>query len=325
MNDTCMRAAIVGCGAIAPNHANALKEISGVKLVACADIRPERTQAFAEKYDAKPYNSLEDMLNAEQIDVLHICTPHYLHAPMIEQALARGLYVFTEKPPIIFPEQLERLRSLPGIERVGVCFQNRWNPATLRVKELLASGELGAAKGIRAFVTWTRGAEYYTESGWRGQIATEGGGVLVNQSIHTLDLMLQFMGNPTDSRAIKSTFHLENIIEVEDTIAARIKFGDKVGVFYATTGYVVDAPVMIEITCETGAIRIDGTDVGVLKGDKWVFEQMEVQATGEKGYWGNGHLRCIEDYYRCVRTGDAFDSSFTAVIPTAECMLALLK
>ena len=324
MNTLLRRAAVVGCGSISGNHGRAIEAMEGVELVACADIKFDRAETFAKTFGGKPYETLEAMLDAEQIDVLHICTPHYLHPVMIELALSKGLHVFSEKPPVITGEALDRLQSLDGIDKVGVCFQNRWNPATVRVKAVLASGELGKPLGIRAFVTWNRGASYYTDSGWRGQISTEGGGVLVNQSIHTLDLMLQFMGTPDLSEAIYTNFHLKDIIEVEDTIAAHMQFGDAKGLFYATTAYSTDSPVIIEINCEKGSVRIDGTDVGIQKNGEWAFEKMEEPATGAKGYWGNGHLRCIEDYYKCMNAGVAFDSSFMSAVPTMACMLKLL-
>ena len=325
MNNDRIRAAIVGCGGIAQVHAESICKAPGVELVACADVRRERADAMAQTYGAAAFDSLEAMLRGAQFDVLHICTPHYLHAGMVELALSMGLSVFAEKPPVISRAQLMRLLSLPGIDKVGICFQNRWNPATKLVQAHLQGGNLGAPLGIRAYVTWARGAEYYTQSGWRGTWATEGGGVLINQSIHTLDLMIQFLGIPTQVRAIMDNFHLDGVIEVEDTVAAYMRFGSAVGSFYATTAYAVDAPVIIEIACERGTLRIDGSDVGVFSGGEWQFTKTEIPKEGEKAYWGNGHVRCIADYYECLRTGAPFASTFTQAIPTIECMLSIYE
>ncbi|MDD6032061.1 MAG: Gfo/Idh/MocA family oxidoreductase, partial [Oscillospiraceae bacterium] len=170
------RAAIVGCGGISAVHAAVLNALEGVKLVACADIRPERAEAMAEKYGLHAYDSLESMLDAEQIDVLHICTPHYLHVPMAAEAHRRGIHVFTEKPPAISKEQEAELFAIAsdGGARIGVCFQNRYIEAARKLKSMVDSGETGRILGIRGFVTWARDERYYVESGWRGKLATEG-------------------------------------------------------------------------------------------------------------------------------------------------------
>ncbi len=321
MNDQPLRIGLVGCGSIAQAHAAAIAQLPDAALTRFADVKIERAEAMAARYGGAAHPSLSAMLQAGDLDVLHICTPHDLHAGMIEQGLAEGLYVFTEKPPVICRAELDRLLSLPGIERVGVCLQNRWNPATARAQAVIASGELGAPVGIRAFVTWARGASYYLDSGWRGDWKTEGGGALINQSVHTLDLMILLMGMPDDCRCIMTNAHLNGVIQVEDTAAIYLKFGARPGLMYASTAYAVDAPVLIEVECERGAVRIEGTDVGVRQGGAWTLESCEEQRGGAKSYWGNGHLRCIEAFYRCVKRGEAFPTSLRAVVPTVDAML----
>ena len=176
------KSAIVGCGGIAQVHAKALRDGDYAELAACADIRPERAETMAQQYGGKAYSSLEEMLDGEAIDVLHICTPHSLHTPMAKEAVRRGIQVFTEKPPVISREQWAEFSALgEGKVRVGICFQNRYNRSVRYLEELLASGKPGKVLGARAFVTWRRDAPYYTESGWRGSLQTEGGGVLINQ------------------------------------------------------------------------------------------------------------------------------------------------
>ena len=179
-----MKAAIVGCGNIAAVHAKSISLLEGVELAAAADIRRDRAEKYEREYGCHAYDSLESMLEAERPDVLHICTPHYLHVPMAQYALQRGIHVFCEKPPVISEEQLSCLEKAvaEGPGRAGFCFQNRYNPSILYVKELLASGKAGKIKGARGIVTWHRDAAYYTQSGWRGKLETEGGGALINQS-----------------------------------------------------------------------------------------------------------------------------------------------
>ncbi len=163
-----IKAAIVGCGGIAEVHAKCLSRMENVKLTAFADTTMEKAEKFSRDYKGNYYASLEDMVNREKIDVLHICTPHYLHVPMAIYALEHGIHVFMEKPPVISYKQLKRLQSVSTDRYLGICFQNRYNPSVIQVKKLLDSGVPGKITGGRAIVTWSRSQEYYTQSGWRG-------------------------------------------------------------------------------------------------------------------------------------------------------------
>ena len=317
------RVGVVGCGGIAQVHGTVLQHLEGVELVGCADIKPERAQAFAETYGGRAYSSMEELLEHEQLDAVHLCTPHYLHTPMAKLAASRGLHVFTEKPPVMTWEQWAEFRQLEQAPtRVGVCFQNRYNPSVQLLREVLASGKAGKVLGARAFVTWHREAPYYTESGWRGSLQTEGGGVLINQSIHTLDLLGQFLGRATQAEASMMNHHLKGVIEVEDMMEAYIRYENAAACFYATTAYTEDAPPLIEISCENVVIRIEELDVTLLwrDGRREKPEIDRKKALG-KSYWGTGHLDCISDFYRCLRTGERFAQDLDGVRDTVRLML----
>ena len=318
--------AVVGCGGIAHVHSGALTRQETAQLAAFADIRLERAQAFAKEFGGRAYGSLEELLDQEALDVLHICTPHYLHVPMAQEAARRGIHVFTEKPPAMTRAQWEAFQQIKGV-RLGVCFQNRYNPSVAYVRQLFDSGRPGAVLGARAFVTWHRDAPYYTESGWRGALSTEGGGVLINQSIHTLDLMVQFLGQGQVLGASLANRHLQGIIEVEDTLEAAIDFGGKTGLFYATTAHCTDSPVLLELTCENATLRLEGEEVTVRWKDGSIERQDFSQAShlGGKTYWGASHGRCIEDFYRCVLSGGAFRNDISGVADTVELMLRLYE
>jgi predicted dehydrogenase len=322
-----LKAALVGCGAIAPVHAGILHSLPGVQLCACADTRLERAQALAEAHGMAAYNSLEALLDSESIDVLHILTPHALHLPMAEAAVARGIAIFTEKPPVITREQWARLQALAARVSVGICFQNRYNAATEAARALLQSGEAGRVLGARGIVTWRRDAAYYSQSGWRGTRALEGGGVLINQSIHTLDLLVHLLGAPEGVQVSMHNRHLSGVIEVEDTLEAYWRWGDAPGVFYATTAYGVDAPVMLEIACERATLRIEG-------GARYTIYWADGRETREdfamdgvlgKNYWGNGHEPCIRDFYRCLQAGESFPIGVADVADTMELVLMLYE
>ena len=128
-------------------------------------------------------------------DVVHICTPH-LHTEMAVKALMAGKHVLVEKPVVRHIDEIKQVikaREESG-RCIGVCFQNRFNTTSQKAKEIIDSGTVGAVKGIKGIVTWYRDEDYYTASGWRGKFATEGGGVLINQSIHTIDLIQWLAG-----------------------------------------------------------------------------------------------------------------------------------
>ncbi len=323
-----LRSAIVGCGGIAQVHARALSEMPEAELTAFADIIPERAEAMAEKYGGRAYSSLDGLLDHEKIDVLHICTPHYLHTPMARQAAELGINVFTEKPPVIDRQQWAEFKRLGDKVRVGICFQNRYNGSTRALKDLLSTGEAGKVLGSRGFVTWRRDAPYYTESGWRGALSTEGGGALINQAIHTLDLMAYFLGPGQVLGASLSNRHLKGIIEVEDTLEAALDFGDARGLFYAATAYSLDAPIIFELACENATLRLEGERFTRFWRDGRV-EQQDYTAPDPtvpgKSYWGSSHRRCIEDFYRCVVSGERFPNDIPGISDTIELMLSVYE
>lgn len=308
------QAGIVGCGAISSVHGEALGGLKGVSIAACADINPQRARAFGEKYGCKAYPSLEEMLVRERLDVLHICTPHYLHVPMALQALEQGVHVVMEKPAAISWEQMDRLVAAAGRAQIAVCFQNRYNPAVEEMKRILDSGRLGRVKGARAFVTWSRDARYYTDSGWRGAWDTEGGGVLINQSIHTLDLITYLLGRPLSVEARCSNHHLKGVIQVEDTAELYLAYEDKTALFYATTAYCCDSPVLLEIRCENGVLRMEGEDLSVVEGGDTSLKSYEEGKIIGKNCWGASHARLFGAFYRCLDSGERFPTGLADVM-----------
>ncbi len=317
---------IVGCGGIAQVHARVLTSLPEVRLAACADIRPERAEKMGAQYGCRAYASMEDMLEGEKLDAVHLCTPHYLHTPMALECARRGLAVFMEKPPAISQAQWAQLAALDGAVPVGVCFQNRFNPNYADAKALIGTEEIGALKGARAFVTWDRDAAYYLDSGWRGAWATEGGGALINQAIHTLDQLLEVMGRPDGVYCTMAQHRHGGVIEVEDTVEARLIFGQNTALFYATTAYAADAPVLLEFLCEKAVLRLEDGELEIRYNDgrreRRAYPQVE---TLGKGYWGNGHLPCIQAFYDHVRTGKPYPNTLKSAENTVQVMLEMYR
>lgn len=304
-----MNSAIVGCGAIFSNHADAVAASDRAKLYAVCDRNVERARAASEKYGCRYYSDYQQLLRDEQVKVIHICTPHYLHAPMAIEAMRSGRHVLTEKPMAIRShdaEEMIRVSKETG-KILGVCFQNRYNSTSLKIKELLKSGETGGVMGVKATVTWHRDEKYYTESGWRGTWEKEGGGVLINQSIHTLDLLQWFMGEVDAIKGNVDIRLLENVIEVEDTADALIKFKNGThALFFASNCYAANAPVEIELICEKAVIRLsEGLTVKYADGKTETYTEKDA-ATGAKAYWGSSHKALIDDFYDCLVEGKKF-------------------
>ena len=322
---------IIGCGGIAQVHGWVLQGMENAEVIAVCDVEAARATALSERYGAGNVVVFTDWkeLCGSDVDVVHICTPHFLHAPMAAELLRHGKAVFMEKPCAVSREQFAELRREdvlhPG--KLGFCFQNRYNETTLAVDRMIAEGKIGAVIGGRAFVTWRRDEEYYGGSPWKGRLATEGGGALINQSIHTLDLLLRYLGMPEQVEATCTNHHLKGVIEVEDTVEAWMAFEDgKRACFYASNGYATDAPVLLELQGEKGRITVSGSEVTL-----WTAEEgakhfsYETENGIGKGYWGCGHQACIRDFYRCLEEGRRYQGDVEGVTNTFETMMRIYE
>lgn len=298
-----LRAAVAGCGNISKRHLGAVCENENIIITSVCDIIPERVDSAAAQYGAKAFYSLDEMLSDGNFDVLHICLPHYLHAETALKAMELGKHVFCEKPLAIHYDDAEKMCECAKRNNVylGTCFQNRYNQQSIYVKNLIDSGELGMVKALKGFVTWERDEAYYNADNWHGTLDKEGGGVVINQAIHTLDLMQWFISSEiTDVYGSVSQKKLFGKVETEDTADALIKFENGVtALFYGTLCFCGNSPVFIEILCEKGRIVMyddvtvynDGEDKQILNFGK---------ALGTKSYWGLGHKLIINDFYDSI-------------------------
>ncbi len=322
---------IIGCGGIAQVHGWVLQGMENAELTAVCDVEWSKAVALAERYgtgSTKKYADWYELCKSD-VDVVHICTPHHLHVPMAIELLRQGKIVFMEKPCAVSSGQFEELRREAALHsgKLGFCFQNRYNETTLAMDRMVAEGKIGEIIGGRAFVTWRRDEDYYEGSDWKGSLLTEGGGVLINQSIHTLDLLLRYLGMPEQVEATCANHHLKNVIEVEDTVEAWMNFGGgKRACFYASNGYVADAPVLLELQGEKGRITVSGPEVTL-----WTAEEGSKHFSYEtkngigKGYWGCGHQACIRDFYCCLEQGGNYQGDIRGVEHTFETMMRIYE
>ncbi|MFA5561763.1 MAG: Gfo/Idh/MocA family oxidoreductase [Eubacteriales bacterium] len=296
------RCAVIGCGSIAPLHCQGILDAQR-ELVALCDIRPKNAEKLGQKFapEATLYTDYRQVLADPAIDAVHICTPHYLHAEMAISALAAGKHVFLEKPLAVSEEEMALIRQAESTSagRLCVCFQNRFNDGTLAMAELL--DQHGGAAYARAMLTWRRTAEYYQTSPWRGRMATEGGGVMINQAIHSLDLLLQLCGRPVGVSATTANHALRGVVTVEDTCEARITFEEgAVGLFYATTSYLTDAPLFLELVCRDGTVLTLLGERLQCNGEAVPVADTATSQKIGKACWGNGHGRLISLFYDAV-------------------------
>lgn len=287
-------ACIVGFGAIGPIHAKAIEEIENACFYAVCDNNSEKIENCLENYDVKSYSDFDEMLKDKEIDVVHICTPHYLHFDMIEKSLNAGKEVVCEKPVTMTEDEYEKLCKNPDANKVCVVLQNRLNPCAIKFKELAKSGELGELQTARAVVTWMRDAEYYNSEAWRGKWETEGGGVLINQAVHTLDYFSYILDGVKSVKAQMSNFSLENVIEVEDTVSASLTLKDgQKAVMFATNGYGGNKMPEFEAVFEKGIVKYEDATLYV---DGKIVET-DKKRDGVKSYWGIGHKALFKEYY----------------------------
>lgn len=305
-----MRVSVVGCGAISRNHLRVLKSIKNVEISSVVDIKEDRADASAKKYGCKAYYDFEAMLSEDNPDCIHICTPHYLHVPMAVTALEKGIHVLCEKPCAISEKGLLLLREAQKSSgaNFGVCFQNRYIGAVCAVKEIIDKRLFGKVISARALVHWSRDEDYYSDD-WHGTLAKEGGGVTVNQAIHTQDLIRYLIGSDTAS-VTAHTFndHLKGVIEVEDTVHALFEYENGVtALLNATTAFADNRPFMIDIICQRATLRIEGDNAYIIILDK--VKKLRLKNKADfigKSYWGSGHAPLIKDFYDCVEKGRSF-------------------
>lgn len=303
------KVAIIGLGAISGTHITALIESDYAHIAAICDVKPERLVNAAAQipYPVRTYTDYLQMLDEVKPEVVHICTPHYLHAPMARAALERGADVYLEKPAALnYKEGMALLEAQKKSgHHVCVSFQNRVIPTNLEAKRILDSGELGAFCGARAFMTWQRSGAYYTDSPWRGSFATEGGGVLMNQSIHTLDLLYYFGGRIEHTEGTASLRKNASIIEVEDTAEATLFYeSGKTAIFYATNCNTVDASVFLELYLEKGKLLLRDGELYKDSGNGYEFVTNEAGSIHGKAVWGRGHAEMMRRFYAALEGKD---------------------
>lgn len=245
---------IIGCGVIGPTHAKAISGLPDARLVAVADVIAEQAQQLADRYGATPYANVQEMLDSEQLDVVNICTPSGLHGDLACQAMRSGRHVIVEKPMEISHEAIEqmlRVQQESGV-KMAIISQHRFDPATRHVYELVQQRALGRLVLGSAQIPWWRSQKYYDSGAWRGTWALDGGGVLMNQGTHSIDLLQWLMGPVRTVYAYTDT--LAHRMETEDVAVAVLRFANgALGTLAGTTGAYPGMGARIEVCGDRGS------------------------------------------------------------------------
>ena len=321
-----LRFGILGCGVIGPHHARAISGLDGAELVAVADVVPELAEKLAAEYGSSWHTSLEDMLSGAEVDAVCVCTPSGMHADHAVAALESGKDVVIEKPVDVTLKAADRLLEVQRVtgRKVAVVSQHRFDPATLAVREAVSNGDFGRLTSGSAEVRWWRSQAYYDSGGWRGTWELDGGGVLINQAIHSIDLLQWLMGPVVEVTAYTGLLAHQRI-EVEDTAVAILKFaGGALGTIVATTAAFPGLTASIAVHGDRGSAVIDDDDLryfhvagGGQEGDDYGGGENQAEqvmkrygassaapgAGADPGSLSMAHRDQIKDFIEAVREG----------------------
>ena len=309
---------IIGCGNIGPVHAAALQEVRGAKLVAISDLRKEVVEDLAGQYGADAYTDYKEMLKRDDIHAVCLCVPSGLRAEIAVDIAKAGKHILSEKPLDVTTKRIDKIIAAVEKHKVllGCIFQSRFSDDSLQIKKAIDQGRFGKLVLGDAYTKWFRSQEYYDSGAWRGTWKLDGGGALMNQGIHQIDLLQWFMG-PVKTVRAQTALVAHKGIEVEDLATAMLEFENgAMGIIEGSTAIYGGHP---------GRVEVHGTDgTAVMEDGKlitWEFKKRKpvdkkIEATfKEDSALGSGagdplaalshegHRRQIADFAKAIRTG----------------------
>ncbi|MEA3208610.1 MAG: UDP-N-acetyl-2-amino-2-deoxyglucuronate dehydrogenase [Chthoniobacter sp.] len=309
--------AIIGTGMIAEFHANAIRAVPGAKLIGAYGNVPEQRHAFCEKFGLREYESLEAVIADPEIAATTVATPSGLHAAVAVPVLEAGKAVLCEKPIDVTLEAVDAILAAEkrGNGRLACVFQSRFGAGAQALKAAVEAGRFGRLTMCSAYVKWWRDQSYYGTSGWKGTWKIDGGGALMNQGVHAVDLLQWLAGLPEEVSAFHAT--LAHTMEAEDTLTALLRFpSGALGVIEAATSTWPGDDLQIEIDGDKGSATIVNDKV-----TRWDFAEKQPgdeavlrnEGAGKIGGGAadpkaipiEGHRRLIEDLVNAIREGRA--------------------
>lgn len=306
-----MHLGFVGGGNITETHIRAALAIPNLGIAAVYGSNGKKVAALTHRYGGASHTDFQHFLAHRPMELVVIGSPSGLHADQGIAVAEQGLHVLVEKPIDIRTERADALIRAAkdcGV-RLGVIFQDRLKPDILRLKNWIASGKLGQPILVEACVRWYRPPEYYAMSKWRGTLGMDGGGALINQGIHTIDLLCYLLGDISRVQAITKTALHD--IEAEDTCVATLEFvNGAVGVLQATTAAYPGYARRIEISCSEGTVRLEQDRITKTDLRHPVTEEGQTELADQNASSNSpvvndvrGHQRILEDFIQCIETG----------------------
>lgn len=330
---------IIGLGAISDFHAKAAQAIGKDVLVACCSRDAKKAEAFARKYGCAAYSSVEEFLRHPGLDIVSISTAAGHHMEPAIEAIEAGKHVIVEKPLEISLERCDRIieaAAKRGVLVAGI-FQSRFNAVTRFIKEAVEKGRFGRISLGDAYVKWFRSQEYYDKTPGRGAWSYDGGGALMNQGIHAVDLLQWFMGPVESVSAYVSTIGHTGI-EVEDNAVAALRFKNGAfGVIEASTSVFPGFMKKIEISGTTGSVVLEEAVLKTWEFAESVESDEEIRrtygATDSEGGGAadplaisfDGHRKQFEDLLHAVETGGKPLVDGTEARKSVEIILAIYR
>jgi predicted dehydrogenase len=311
-----VRIAVIGIGNMGTFHLRNIVNQPLVQLTSVCDIIPERAQAAAEQYSCQSFTDSQALLEAHVCDAVLIATPHYAHTTIGIAAMQAGIHVLVEKPISVHKADCERLIAAHQNKNLvfAAMFNQRTDPHYIKIRQLVQDGELGKLERISWIITdWFRSQAYYDSGGWRATWKGEGGGVLLNQCPHNLDLLQWICGMPQRVHGFCGMGVWHNV-EVEDQVTAYLEYPDHcTGVFIASTG---EAPGTnrLEIAGERGKLVFEGGEITFIRNAesarKFCQESPAMFAKPEKNIIpleingsGGQHMEILENFANAILNG----------------------
>lgn len=302
---------VVGLGVVADYHINGIQAAEGAELVAVSDVVEPRAKEVGEKLGVPWYTSVGNMMSQPGLDVVCITTPSGIRIPIATEATKAGKHLIIEKPIDITLEKADTI--IEAAEKAGVnlmcIFQLRYGEAVNKVREAVQGGRLGKVVLGDAYIKWYRPQEYYDSAAWRGTWEMEGGGALMTQGIHTVDLLRWIMGPVANVHARMGA--LVHKVDVEDTVIAALEYeSGALGVIEATTASHPGMPAKLEFSGSKGTICLEADRITV-----WDIEGEESQvssagasdvgkaASDSKTFGAAGHQAQIQEMVNIIRNG----------------------
>jgi len=279
-----LRLGIVGLGGMGANHLAVAKSIDKIAIAGVCDVNKEAVDRIAKETGAKGFCDSNEMFKSGCVDAVMVVTPHYFHTPITIAAFEAGIHVLTDKPIAVHKADAQKMLDAHAKRpelKFAAMFQLRTDSVFKKVKSLIETGELGSIKRINWIITnWFRSQSYYNSGGWRATWKGEGGGVLLNQCPHQLDLFQWFFGMPEKLRAFCHLGKSHNI-EVEDDVTAYFEFANgATGVLVASTGD-IPGTNRLEISCERGRLILEN---GKIKFNRTEVNVSEFIHTSDSGF-----------------------------------------